>query len=127
MLMTKNTLVARDLEIFREMAGWNGIQVNLSITSLDADLARRMEPRTASPNQRLETVRTLATAGIPTGVMIAPVIPGLTDTELPQIVQAAHEAGARTIHYLVLRLPYGVKDLFLDWVDQHYAARRHRI
>jgi DNA repair photolyase len=126
-LITKNAGVLRDLGILREMAEWNGVRVALSITTLDPELARRLEPRTASPRQRLETVRALAAAGIPVTVMQAPVIPGLTDTEMPAIIEAAAEAGASGFAYLLLRLPGPVEGIFLEWLEAHYPAKRERI
>lgn len=126
-VITKNAGILRDLDLLREMAAWNGVGVAVSITTLDADLARKMEPRTASPRQRLEVVRALSAAGIPVSVMQAPVIPGLTETEMPAIIEAAAEAGARGFGYLVLRLPGAVEGIFLDWLERQFPGRKERI
>ncbi len=126
-LITKNSLVLRDRDLLTELAEWGGVTVSLSVTTLDRDLARRMEPRTASPRQRLETVAALAKAGIPVGVIAAPMIPGLTDTELPAIIAAAKDAGARWVHYLPLRLPRGTDTVFLDWLDRELPGKRARV
>ena len=99
----------------------------ISITTLDPVLARRMEPRTSSPRQRLQTIERLTEAGIPTGVMIAPVIPGLNDDEIPRILQAAANSGALFAGYVVLRLPFSVKDLFTDWLERHYPGEKGKI
>ncbi len=126
-LITKNSLILRDRDLLANFAAWGGVTVSLSVTTLDSGLARRMEPRTASPRQRLETVAALAEAGIPVGVMAAPMIPGLTDTELPAIVAAAHEAGARWVHYLPLRLPRGADTVFFDWLEREFPDKRTRV
>ncbi|MCC5806470.1 MAG: PA0069 family radical SAM protein [Opitutales bacterium] len=126
-LITKNSLVLRDRDLLASFAAWGGVSVSLSVTTLDSGLARRMEPRTASPRRRLEAVAALAEAGIPVGVMAAPMIPGLTDTELPGIVAAAKEAGARWVHYLPLRLPRGTDTVFLDWLEREFPGKRARV
>ncbi len=126
-IVTKNALILRDLDILREMARWRGAGVLVSITSLDPTLARRMEPRTVSPRQRLEVVARLAEAGVAVGVNIAPLIPGLNDTEMPAIVEAAARAGAHFTHYQILRLPYAVKDLFRAWLAREFPDRQERI
>jgi DNA repair photolyase len=126
-VITKNHLVTRDVDLLSEMAIDRAAAVNLSITTLDPELQRVMEPRTSSPARRLEAVRTLAAAGIPVGVMIAPVIPGLTDHELPAIVQAAADAGARSVNYIMLRLPHAVAGLFEGWLDTHFPDRRGKV
>jgi DNA repair photolyase len=126
-IITKNALVARDIDVLSEMAQWRGVVVMISLTSLDPDLARRMEPRTASPRQRLDTVSRLAAAGVPVGVNLAPMIPGLNDTEMADLVGAATQAGAQFAHYMVLRLPYGVKDLFTAWLDREFPGKKARI
>ena len=102
MIITKNAGVLRDLDLFRELAQWDCVQVSLSVTTLNSELARRMEPRTSSPRKRLEAVKKLNEAGIPAGVMAGPMILGLNDTELPAIIQAAHEMGARGVNYVPL-------------------------
>jgi DNA repair photolyase len=101
--------------------------VFLSVTTLDADLARVMEPRAATPAARLRTVRELTDTGIPVGVLVAPIIPGLNDHEAPAILEAAREAGARVAGYVTLRLPFAVKDLFADWLERHFPERKERV
>jgi DNA repair photolyase len=122
-IVTKNALVTRDLDLLKELARFNAAAVFVSVTTLDAELARRMEPRTASPRQRLDTIRILAEAGVPVGVMAAPMIPGLNDHEMMPIIGAATAAGAKFAGYVVLRLPFGVKDLFQDWLQRWYPDR----
>jgi DNA repair photolyase len=126
-IVTKNSLVIRDIDLLGEMARWQGAAVLVSLTTLDADLARRMEPRTASPRHRLETVSRLSQAGIPVGVNMAPIIPGLNDTEMPELVSAATRAGACFAHCQVLRLPFAVKDLFVNWVGRESPHKKDRI
>ncbi|HEY0963263.1 MAG TPA: PA0069 family radical SAM protein, partial [Pseudomonadales bacterium] len=126
-LITKNHLVMRDTDIFAEMAPRDLVLVNLSITTLDASLARLMEPRASRPDMRLRAIETLAKAGVPVGVMIGPVLPGLTDHEIPAILKAAADAGAVTAGYTMLRLPYGVKDLFQSWAHAHFPDRAEKI
>jgi DNA repair photolyase len=101
--------------------------VMLSITTLDDDLAGAMEPRASRPARRIDAIRELSAAGIPAGVMVAPIIPGLTDHEVPAILKAAAEAGARTAGRNVVRLPYGVKDLFADWLAVHAPDRKDKV
>jgi DNA repair photolyase len=122
-IVTKSALVVRDLDLLTDLARDALVTVMVSITTLDAETKRTLEPRTASPQARLRTVRQLAEAGIPVGVMVAPVIPALTDHELESILEAAAEAGARRAAYVLLRLPYEVKDLFRDWLAEHYPGR----
>jgi DNA repair photolyase len=126
-IVTKNALVTRDIDLLGEMALWRGAAVMVSLTSLDADLARRMEPRTASPRQRVDAIARLAEAGVPVGVNLAPMIPGLNDTEMADLVAAAKSAGASFAHYQVLRLPYAVKDLFTAWLDREFPDKKARI
>ena len=126
-IITKNRLVARDADVLADLASHGAAAVLVSITSLDRSLQRVLEPRTSTPSGRLETVRRLADAGIPVGVMVAPVIPGLTDHEAPSIVAAAAEAGALAAHWTMLRLPHGVKELFEDWLEAHFPDRRARV
>ena len=127
LIITKNYLVTRDLDHLGELAKYNAISVKLSVTTLDRHLARKMEPRTSTPERRIEAIRILSQAGIPTGVMIGPVLPGLTDHEIPGILQAASEAGATSAHYTMLRLPHSVKDLFQTWLQEHYPDRAERV
>ena len=126
-MITKNRLVTRDADLLSELAVHGAAGVYLSITSLDRSLQRVMEPRTSTPTGRLEAIRALAEAGVPVGVMVAPVIPGLTDHEVPAIVQAAADAGACAAGWTMLRLPHGVKELFEDWLEAHFPDRRERV
>jgi DNA repair photolyase len=126
-IVTKSALVARDIDILGEMAEWNGAMVHVSLTSLNDDLRRALEPRTASPRHRLETIARLAEAGIPVGAMIAPIIPGLNDAEIPALVAAAADAGARSASTIMLRLPHGLAPLFEDWLDRHAPERKQKV
>jgi DNA repair photolyase len=126
-MVTKNHLVTRDVDLLADMAGWNGAAVNVSITSLDEKLQRIMEPRTSVPARRLLAVETLARAGVPVRVMVAPVIPGLNDREIPAILEAAAAAGARGAAYVALRLPYAVAPLFENWLERHFPNRREKV
>jgi len=111
-IITKNRLVTRDADILRELANYNAVAVNISVTSLDPKLQRVLEPRTSSPQARLDTISQLHAAGIPVGVMVAPVIPGLTDHEVPKILEACANAGAQFAGYTIVRLPWAVAPLF---------------
>ncbi len=126
-LITKNHLVTRDIDILADMAAWNGVSVAVSVTTLNHELARKMEPRAASPARRLDAIRMLSQAGIPVSVMVAPIIPGLNDYEIPAILQAAKAAGACSASYIILRLPYGVKKLFGDWLETHFPDRKEKV
>ncbi|HUI06371.1 MAG TPA: PA0069 family radical SAM protein [Verrucomicrobiae bacterium] len=126
-IITKNYLVTRDADLLAELARYDAAAVNISITTLDAALAGMMEPRTAQPAARLRAIRELTRAGVPVGVLIAPMIPGLTDHELPAIVKAAAEAGARFAGMVPVRLPYAVKDLFQQWLEQHFPDRKAKV
>ena len=126
-LITKNALVVRDADLLKEMAGMHLVHVMVSITTLDGDLARVMEPRTASPQKRLDTLHELSHAGIPVGVNIAPVIPGLTDEEIPRILEAAADHGATRAGYILLRLPGAVEGLFTHWLSTALPQRAGRI
>lgn len=126
-IITKNALVSRDADHLGELARHGAASVNLSITTLDRDLARIMEPRTSVPNLRLEAIRKLADAGIPAGIMIAPVIPGINDHEIPAIMQAAAAAGATSAGYVVLRLPWAVKEMVEAWLEQHFPDRKEKV
>jgi len=116
-IVTKNALVARDIDLLSEMAKHRLVQVRISITTLKSDLARRMEPRTSTPAAKLRAVETLSAADVPVGVMVAPIIPGLTDDEIPATLQAAAAAGAMSAGYTMLRLPLAVEPIFLDWLQ----------
>lgn len=126
-IVTKNHLVTRDADILSEMASHECAHVTVSVTTLRNELQRVMEPRTSIPRRRLDAIRTLADAGVPVGVFVAPVIPGLTDEELPAIVQAAADAGAHHASYLILRLPMGVADHFVRWLEAHFPERREKV
>lgn len=118
-IVTKNALVCRDIDILAQMAQRNLVQVGLSVTTLDAKLGRVLEPRTSSPEARLKAITALSSAGIPVRAMLAPMIPGLTDHELPQLMAAVKEAGAGTASYTLLRLPYAVAPIFQQWLAEH--------
>ena len=126
-IVTKSALVGRDVDILADLAAHGAVEVMLSLTTLDVDLARRMEPWAAPPRSRLGTVRALSAAGIPTGVIIAPVIPGLNDEEIPRIVAAAAAAGARSVSWQLLRLPSPVDELFAGWLAAHFPDRCERV
>jgi DNA repair photolyase len=119
--------VVRDLDLLTELARDGLVSVGMSITSLDAEIKRTLEPRAASPQARLKAIRQLAEAGIPTGVMVAPVIPAITDHEMERILETAAEAGARWAGYVLLRLPYEIKDLFREWLAEHYPDRAQHV
>jgi DNA repair photolyase len=126
-IVTKNYLVTRDVDFFEKMHEWNGISVHMSITTLDGKLARLMEPRASQPLMRFRAIEALAKRGIPTSMIIGPVLPGLTDHEIPALLKSASDAGAQSAHYTLLRLPYGVKDLFETWLHEHYPDRAERV
>jgi len=126
-IITKNRLVTRDIDLLAELARWDACAVFISITTLRTDLWKRLEPRTSNPGKRLETIEMLAAAGIPVGVMVAPVIPALNDHEIPAIVDAAARAGARRAGRIVLRLPHGLTELFESWLEQHYPERKQKV
>jgi DNA repair photolyase len=126
-IITKSALVTRDVDLLAELAADGAAHVFVSVTSLDAELARRLEPRAAAPERRLETIARLSAADIPVGVMVAPVIPGLTDAEIPAILARARAAGARSAGWVLLRLPHGVEDLFRDWLRGNYPERAQRV
>jgi DNA repair photolyase len=125
-IVTKSALVQRDIDILGPMAAKGLAKVAISVTSLDPQLARKMEPRASSPEKRLETIEKLAAAGIPTGVMVAPIVPAINDAEIEAILTRAHARGAREAGYIMLRLPLEVRDLFSEWLVEHYPAKvRH--
>jgi len=126
-IISKSYLVTRDIDVLQSLAAHNAVQVVLSVTTLNDKLARAMEPRAARPGRRLQAIRELAAAGIPVGVNVAPIIPGLTDHEIPAILKAAADAGARTAGRIVMRLPHGLKDLFDQWLEQHAPERRKKV
>lgn len=126
-IVTKSSLVERDIDLLAPMAANHLAQVFISITTLDRDLARRMEPRATAPQRRLKTIEKLAKAGIPVGVMFAPVIPVLNDHDMENVLKEASEHGARYAGYVMLRLPYEVKDLFKDWLAAHYPDKAEHV
>ncbi len=126
-IVTKSSLVLRDLDLLAPMAKKNLAAVFLSITTLDRVLARTMEPRAAAPRRRLETIRALSEAGIPVGVLASPMIPGLNDAELERILEAAAGAGARSAGYILLRLPHEVKEIFGEWLATHYPLKSEHV
>ena len=126
-IVTKSAGVLRDLDILQRMAARRLTRVWVSVTTLDASLARRMEPRAASPARRLQAIAGLAQAGVPVGVMTAPMIPGLNDAELERIMQAAAQAGARHANYVLLRLPLELRDMFQSWLQQHFPDRARHV
>ncbi len=126
-IITKNALVTRDLDLLSEMAKWNGISVAISVTTLDAELARKLEPRTSTPEARLRAIAQLTAAGIPTSAMTAPIIPGLNDHEIPALLQVVAEAGAINAGYVMLRLPLAVEPIFLDWLEHAVPQQKDRV
>ena len=126
-LITKSALIERDLDLLATLARDDLVEVAISITTLDDDLARRLEPRAARPGRRLETVRRLQQAGVPVGVLFAPLIPALNDHEMEAVVEAAHAAGARSAGYVLLRLPHELSGLFEDWLATHAPDRAARV
>ena len=126
-IITKNRLVTRDIDILSELALHGAVGVNISVTSLDVNLQQILEPRTSTPSARLDTIAQLSAAGIPVGVMVAPIIPGLTDHEIPAILQACGQAGAKFAGYTIIRLPWAVAPLFERWLDEHFPDRKEKI
>ena len=126
-IVTKSAMILRDIDILADMAKRNLVSVFVSVTSLNRQLSRRMEPRAATPARRIDTIRALSDAGIPTGVMVAPIIPGLTEHELDNILAQTASAGARSAAYVVLRLPFEIKDLFGEWLQEHYPDKARKV
>jgi DNA repair photolyase len=126
-IITKNHLVTRDADLLSDLARHRAAAVFLSITTLDGELARTLEPRASAPSRRLAAIAALAKAGVPVGVMIAPVLPGLTEHEIPAILAAAQKAGARHAGRVMLRLPFGVKELFDKWLERHEPGKRKKV
>ena len=126
-IITKNHLVTRDIDYLAELAKYRAATVAVSITSLDPELARTLEPRASPPNRRLAAIKELSDAGIPVIAMTAPIIPGLNDHELPDLLAAAARAGARTASYTVIRLPYAVAPLFTEWLDRHAPGHKDKV
>lgn len=126
-IVTKNRLVTRDLDLLGELASHGATMVFVSLTTMDADLSARMEPRASSPSGRLAAVRALSDRGIPVGVLTAPIVPGLTDSEIPSLLEAAADAGASQAAWIMLRLPMQIKDVFLEWVRREFPERAGKI
>ena len=126
-IITKNFLVTRDIDVLKELAAYDAVHVTISITTLNADLAAKMEPRASRPTHRLRAIELLAKAGVPVGVNIAPIIPGLNDREIPAVLEAAKAAGAWDAGYTLLRLPHGVKDVFSEWLKANFPEKLERI
>jgi DNA repair photolyase len=122
-IVTKSALVTRDIDILAAMARRNLVKVAVSITTLDRTIARKMEPRAATPPRRLEAIRALSAAGVPVAVMVAPIVPAITDSEIERIMTAAYAAGAREAGYVLLRLPLEIKDLFREWLASEFPHR----
>jgi DNA repair photolyase len=126
-IITKNTLVTRDLDLLRELAAHKAVHVNISITTLDTELARKLEPRAASPRQRLEAMELISKAGVPVGVLVAPAIPVINDHEIPSVLAAAKAAGASWAYTEVLRLPLTVAPIFQDWLERNFPDRKDKV
>lgn len=126
-IVTKSALVLRDLDLLAPMAARGLVKVALSVTTLDPELGRKMEPRASAPALRLEAIRRLSEAGVPTAVMVAPIIPALNDHEIEAILTRARAMGAREAGYVLLRLPHEVGDLFMQWLETHYPEKRDRV
>lgn len=126
-LITKSSLVRRDIDLLGRLNEFQAVRVHVSVTTLNPELALKLEPRASAPAQRLRLIRDLRAAGIPVGVMVAPLIPGLTDEEIPAILEAVKEAGSQSASFVMLRLPYRVSDLFEEWLKAHYPERAERV
>ncbi len=126
-VITKSHLILQDLDLLVELAKESLISVNVSVTTLDYELARRMEPRATQPKKRLEVIQRLSYEGIPVCVLASPMIPGLNDMELEKILEACSKAGAKWAGYILVRLPYEIKDLFSEWLDTHYPLKKQKI
>ena len=126
-IITKNHLVTRDIDVLQELAKYSAVSVNLSVTTLDPELANIMEPRASTPAKRIEAVEALAKANIPIGVMVAPVIPAITDHEMPAILTAVANAGAKSAGFVLLRLPWAVAPLFEQWLEEHFPDRKQKV
>jgi DNA repair photolyase len=126
-IVTKGVLITRDIDLLAELASQKLASVVMSLTTLDAEVKRTLEPRAASPQARLKVIRQLVAAGVPTGVLVAPVVPAITDHEMENLLEAAKDAGASCASYVLLRLPYEVKDLFKEWLAQHYPQRAEHV
>lgn len=126
-IITKNRLVERDVDLLKKLNQYRAVAVFISVTTLDSRLARKMEPRTSSPQDRLRAIKCLNDEKIPVGVMVAPVIPGLTDHEIPSILRECAQAGAQSAGHIIVRLPHAVKLLFEDWLERHFPDRKKKV
>jgi DNA repair photolyase len=126
-IVTKSALVVRDLDILSDMAAKGLAKVALSVTTLDHRLARSMEPRASTPAKRLAAIRSLSNAGVPTAVMVAPIIPAINDSDIERILDAAADAGATEAGYVMLRLPLEIKDLFREWLREHFPNKYNHV
>jgi len=126
-IITKGALIERDIDLLAKMATRKLISVSISVTSLDRELSRRMEPRAAAPQRRIETIQRLSCAGIPVRLLIAPVIPALNDDQLETILERGHAAGASSASYILLRLPQEIRDLFVEWLHGHYPLKAEHV
>jgi DNA repair photolyase len=126
-IVTKSALIERDMDILGDMAQRGLVEVAVSVTSLNRELCRRLEPRATAPHRRLETIRQLSTQGIPVSVLFAPVVPMLNDNEVEAVLAAIHDAGASSAGYVMLRLPHEVKQLFQEWLQTHYPLKAKRV
>ncbi len=126
-IVTKNALITRDLDLLKQMNVFGTVSVALSITTLDQSLSRLLEPRTSAPEARLRALKTLNDAGIPTKVMVAPIIPGLNDSDMASVLEAAKEAGVQSASYILLRLPFSVEPVFVDWLHRHVPEKAERV
>ncbi|MCA9842601.1 MAG: PA0069 family radical SAM protein [Cyanobacteria bacterium HKST-UBA03] len=126
-MITKNALITRDIDVLQDLARYQAVCVMVSVTTLDEALVEKLEPRTSRPHRRLAAIRALSDAGIPVGVMMGPIIPGLTDHEMAPVLQAAADAGAITANYTLLRLAHGLGDLFAQWLEAHAPMRKERV
>jgi DNA repair photolyase len=126
-IVTKNALIARDIDVLSELARYRAVHVHISLTTLDTELRKVMEPRTSPPSARLGAVEKLAQAGVRVGVLLAPMIPGLNDHEIATLIEAAAKAGARTAGYVPLRLPFAVASLFEEWLRTNFPAREQKV
>ena len=126
-IITKNQLITRDIDLLQELNQFSAVVVFISLTTLDTNVRKRMEPRTAPPEARLRTIEMLANKGIPVGTLLAPIVPGLTDHEIPRLLAKAADAGAGFAGHVILRLPYQVKDLFDAWLKQHFPEKREKV
>ena len=126
-IITKNHLVTRDIDLLQELARHDAVVVNVSVTTLDGELAKTLEPRASPPSRRLAAIEELHAAGVPVRVLMAPVIPGLTDHEMPALLAAAAKAGARDAHFVPLRLPWAVAPLFEAWLDRHRPGEKEKV